>query len=371
MIRVLHIVHSMNRGGLETTLMNIFRNINRELIQFDFLVSIKDKGAYDDEIKSLGGNIYYVPPRSEGILQNRKQLKTFFENHNYYKIIHQHVSSLSYVKPLKYAMKNSIPVRIVHSRNTMEGGSFIHKYLHLWNQKKIKSYATDFFACSDLAAKWLYGKKQYNKGEYKIINNGIMTEKFIFNIKVRESIRKEFGIENKFVIGHVGRFHPQKNHLYLIDIFKNFFETTPNSVLLLIGDGALRNQIEEHIKKLNLTENVILTGVKENISELLQCMDIFVMPSFYEGLPGTIVEAQGAGLPCLISDKITRQVKITDLVHYESIDSDPSIWSNRIFQIINNFERRNTQSDLINAGFDMRYIAKELESFYLEKSINF
>jgi glycosyltransferase involved in cell wall biosynthesis len=358
----------MNRGGLETTLMNIFRNIDREFVIFDFLVLTKNKCAYDDEIRSLGGQIHYIPPRKQGLIKNRRALSEFFNEHKEYKIVHQHASSLSNIEPIIVARREQVPVRIIHSRNTRQGGSYFHKYLHLWNRRKIKSYATDYFACSDLAAKWLYGEKQYIEGEYTIINNGIETEKFVFNTDTRNRVRKEFGIYNKLVLANVGRLHPQKNHKFLLEIFKSVHESNPNTVLMLVGDGPLRNEIEDIIEELNLKEHVILTGVRKDIPSLLQAMDIFVMPSYYEGLPGAIVEAQGAGLPCLISDTITNQVQITDLVHFASLNETSDIWREKVFNILSNSKRRDTRIELEKAGYDMSGIARDLQKFYLNKS---
>ncbi|WP_394238282.1 glycosyltransferase family 1 protein [Niallia oryzisoli] len=367
MLRVLHCVAGMGRGGVETTLMNIFRNIDRNLIQFDFLVTTKDKCDYDDEILSLGGRIHYVPSRKQGIMKSRKALYEFFSVHKEYKIVHQHVSSLSNIEAIKAAKRAGVPVRIIHSRNTQQSGSKLHKYLHLWNQRDIQSYATDYFACSDLAAKWLYGEKQFTNGNYKIINNGIQSDKFVFNSEMRDRLRKELGVEQKLVIGNVGRFNLQKNHMFLLDVFKSVNDANPNSLLLLIGDGALRGCIEDKIEELGLNANVILTGVRSDISDLLQAMDIFVMPSFYEGLPGTVIEAQGAGLPCLISDTITNEVHITDLVHYASLEDTAEKWRDIILNMTSDFHRRDTQSELVEAGFDMKSIAKELQEYYIDR----
>lgn len=368
MERVLQVVAGMGRGGVETTLMNIFRTLDRSKIVFDFLLQTDKKCDYHDEILSLGGRIYSVTPRNKSVLKNRKELNEFFGEHNDYKIVHMHVSSLSYVEPLKAAHRHGVPVRIIHSRNTKQGGkSRIHKYLHYWNQRNVKSFATDFFACSDLAAFWLYGKKQFEAGEFKIINNGIQVDKFVYNPQKREEMRSNLEISNKFAIVNVGRFYNQKNHMFLLDIFKNIHDKRSDSVLVLIGDGPLRQSVENKIEQLGLKESVILTGVRSDIPELLQAMDIFIMPSFYEGLPGTIVEAQGAGLPCLLSDTITKQVQITTLVDYISLDSDPEIWANRAMQMVDSNERRNTQQELKDAGFDMTTISKKLENFYISK----
>lgn len=365
MIRVLHILDSMNRGGIETTLMNIFRKIDKDKVVFDFLLQTDKKCDYSDEIEELGGKIYSVIPRKKGILKNKKELESFFATHKEYKIVHMHVGSLTYTMPLRIAKKYSVPIRIIHSRNTREGGHKIHKYMHLFNKIFIGNIATDFFACSDLAGKWLYPKKIINSSKYKIINNGIATEKFIYSEDVRKKIRKELKCENKLILVNVGRLHPQKNHMFLLEIFGELIKVNKQSMMYLIGDGKLRADIENKIKQMNLEKNIILLGKRENIYDLLQGMDIFVMPSFYEGLPGSVIEAQGAGLPCVISDTITKEVEITDLVNYLSINENPKVWSEKILEVVKTSKRRNTQREIKNACFDMEQIANDLQVYYL------
>ena len=296
MIRVLHVIASMNIGGAETFIMNVYRNIDRSKVQFDFLLHTDKNCAYNSEIISLGGKIFSIPSRNQGVLKNHYALNRFFKRNPKYRIVHQHLSSLSYIEPLKIASRYGVPIRILHSHSTREGGSILHKYIHNVNKLSVKKYATHYFACSDLAAKWIIGKKQYNAKEFTIINNGIETENFIYNTNIRKSMRDKLGIGDKFVVGHIGNFVYPKNHVFLIDIFKVIHQKDIKSILILVGDGKLRNEIEEKIINEGLKDSVILTGVRKDIPNLLQAMDVFIMPSFYEGLPVTLVEAQAAGL---------------------------------------------------------------------------
>jgi glycosyltransferase involved in cell wall biosynthesis len=364
MIRVLHVLSSMNRGGMETFIMNIYRNIDKKKVQFDFLLHTQEECAYNDEIRSLGGKIFSVPSRRNGVLKNRKALDNFFKEHPEYRIVHQHVSSLTYVAPLKIAKKNGVPVRIVHSHNTQQGGSRIHKYIHKYNQLFIESFATHYFACSNLAAKWLYPRKQY---KFILINNGIETEKFIYNTEIRDEYRKKFDIENKFVLGHVGRFSPQKNHDFLIDIFKEIHDENNDCVLMLIGDGELRTKIENKVKKLGLQNDVIFTGIRSDIAELYQAMDLFVFPSLYEGLGIVLIEAQASGLKCFTSNKVVpKDVNVTGLVNFLDLDKSAQYWANRI--MTNKNYRRNLTLDTIKgAGYDVYQIATNLQKWYEEK----
>lgn len=369
MIRVLHVVASMDRGGLETFIMNIYRNINRSLVQFDFLVHTEDECAYDREIISLGGKIYRVPSRRKGILKNRNELKKFFDKHNNYKIIHQHLSSLTYVQPLKIAKKYKIPTRITHSHNSNQSGNPIHQFLHSYNKIQIQSFATDFYSCSEVAASWLYPKKIYENGTYEVIKNAIDTREFKFNELTRKKIRRELNVCDKFVLGHVGRFAHQKNHALLVDIFKNVYSENQDSVLLLVGDGELRKDIEEKVERYNLKDSVIFTGVQSNISELLQAMDVFVMPSHYEGLPVTIIEAQTSGLPCVLSANITKEVEIVNNIQWCDISEKPSTWAKKILNV--NTEIREDRSDhVIRAGYDILNISQKIQEWYMNKYIS-
>jgi len=364
MIRVLHIVNCMNRGGLETFIMNVYRNIDRSKVQFDFLVHVDKEGAFDKEIKTLGGKIFFVPPRNQGILKNRKILNKFFKVHPEYKIVHQHVSSLSYIEPLKVAKIHRVPIRIVHAHSTQQGGNSLHKYIHLWNRIFINSYATHYFACSNSAARWLFGKKMFENGEYKIINNGIEISKYRYNPVKRIEVRKALGINNKFVLGHVGRFSYVKNHAFLIDLFKHICEISSDFVMLLVGDGELRENIETKIASYGLKNSVIITGIRNDVPDLLQAMDIFIFPSNYEGLPVALVEAQASGLPCLVSDNITRQVKITNNIEFIDLSSPISYWVSKINEIKRNYKRQDQSKQVIDKGFDIKKTAQHLQELY-------
>lgn len=368
MKRVLHVVSAMNRGGLETFIMNAYRNIDRNKIQFDFLVHTDKDGDYDQEIRSLGGTIYHVPSRNKGVLKNHKAIDRFFKNHPEYQVVHQHVSSLTYIEPLKAAKRHGVPTRIVHSHSTRQGGNFMHRYIHLWNRFFIKNIATDFFACSDLAAEWLYGKQKYRKDEYTLVNNGIDTEKYKFNEQVRLKIRRDLNIENKFVIGHVGRFAFPKNHDFLIEIYKAVSKLEPESVLLLVGDGELRDSIEKKCNSLGLGKKVIFTGVRSDIPDLLQAMDVFVMPSHYEGLPVTLVEAQASGLMCVVSNNITNQINITELINKISLESSAQYWANFIINSARIYKRNDTTNLIKDNGFDSSAVVEKLMESYTAKT---
>ncbi|MFW3332799.1 glycosyltransferase family 1 protein [Aerococcus viridans] len=370
MIRVLHVVGSMDRGGIETFLMNVYRNINRNEIQFDFLTHSEGNHAFDDEIRKLGGRIYTIPNRSKGIFKNKKSLDNFFKKHTEYQIVHEHSSSLSYIEPLKYAQKYGVPVRIIHSHSSRQSGKKINKYFHYLNRTKISNIATDFFAASDEAAKWLFDKEMFNTKNYHIIKNGIDTRNFLYNEQIREEVRQELNLsENQIVIGHVGRLTYAKNHLFLLELFRKYQEINPNSRLLLVGDGELKDYISNLVQELGLEKFVILTGSTSNVSSLLQAMDIFIFPSHFEGLGISLIEAQSTGLPCIASTNVPSEVRVTDNISFLNLDSNFEIWIEEINSMLNNNRRKSRNFEVINSGFDIKNVAKNLSVFYAN-SIN-
>lgn len=364
LIRVLHVLGGMNRGGAETMVMNLYRNIDHTKIQFDFVVHTKDKCDYNDEIKSLGGRIYSIPPYTgNNHLHYKEAWNKFFKEHSEYRIIHGHVRSTAAIY-LKIARKYNL-ITIAHSHNTSSGEGFTAIVKNIL-QYKIKYTADYFFACSEVAGKWLFGKKACNRENYFIINNAIETKDFIYNDNKRLDNRKKMRINDKFVIGHVGRFHIQKNHEFLIDVFKLIHDKNSNAVLILVGDGKNRQSIEKKVNYLRLNDSVIFTGVRPDIPALLQTMDVFVFPSLHEGLPVTLVEAQASGLPCIISDRITDEVKVTDLVKCLSLSKSAEYWSEEVLKYSQNFERTNTYTEIVESGYDIEAVSK----WYMEFCIS-
>ncbi|MCL2410685.1 MAG: glycosyltransferase family 1 protein [Treponema sp.] len=364
--RILHVLGNLDRGGAETFIMNIYRHIERSRIQFDFMVHTMDKWAYDDEILSLGGQIYRVPPyRIVNHVQYESEWSKFLKNNNSYKMIHGHMTSTASVY-LKLAKRKGITTAS-HSHNTSSGQG-VSAIIKDMLQVPLKSMADYLFACSMAAGKWCYGKDFHERTNFHMIQNAIDTEKFIYNPFVRNLKREELGIESKFIIGHIGRFNAQKNHSFLIDIFKNIYDQNRNAILLLVGDGVLRKNIEKKVEKLGLKDNVIFTGVRSDIPELLCAMDVFLLPSLYEGLPVTLVEAQANGLRCIISDVITQEAKVTNLLEYLPLQESASYWARKILEFEKGYERENMQKVMANAGFDIKNVAKWLEDFYCEVS---
>ncbi|WHY90971.1 glycosyltransferase family 1 protein [Neobacillus cucumis] len=364
-IRVLHVVVNMNRGGAETLIMNLYRNIDRSKVQFDFLTC--REGVFDSEIKELGGKIHRIPYINEvGHVRYIKSLNQFFSEHNYYSIVHSHLNRMSGFV-VRAAKKNGIKYCISHSHNTGGEGGILAKGYKWYSGLFIPSNSDYTFACSKAAAKWLYGKKST---EAKLLNNGIEPEMFLYQPDVRRIKRKEIGISDQFVIGHVGRFTKQKNHRFLIEIFAEFVKRNPNSTLILCGDGVLRNDTEKRVKELNIQDKVKFLGIRSDIHQLLQAFDIFLFPSLHEGLPVTLIEAQAAGIPCLISNEITREVDLgADLIKFLKL-TNKDLWVAELEKIMAQKINRDTPKlkMLRERGYDIKNTAKSLQDFYLAKS---
>lgn len=364
-IRVLIINYKMQCAGIESFIMNMYRNIDRSMVQFDFLVHYTQPQFYDDEIKRLGGRIYRLSIREDNnFLKYFMDLKRFFKEHNEYKIIHGHMESFG-VFYLKFARDAKIPVRIAHSHIAQKNSGLKGLVKNILN-KGYKKYATSLFACSEKAGEFVFG----NKETFTIYNNAIDAKRFKYDNSIRNLVRKELGVaEDVFVIGHVGRFNTQKNHAFLIEIMKEIIKKEPNAILLLIGEGDLEKTIKQKTCELCIDNSIKFLGVRNDVERLYQAMDVFVMPSLFEGLPIAGVEAQTAGLKCVLSDTITKETAITSNVEFVSLNDVPKIWAKEILKWKNAYDRRD-QSDLVaKAGYDIKQQAKNMQDFYLN-SIN-
>ena len=359
-IRVLQVVTYMGRGGLETMLMNYYRNIDRDKVQFDFLTHRDERWDYDDEIESLGGKIYHLPKLNPFSKSYLNALDKFFKEHKEYQIVHCHQDCLSGVV-LKVAKKNGVKFTIAHSHNANQDKNL--KYLiKVFEKRKIPKYADKLFACGDEAGRWMF-----NTDNFEVLHNAIDTDLYTYNKEKADKVKKEFGIENKFVVGHVGRFSTQKNHEFLIDVFNEVQKVKEDSVLMLVGDGDLRPEIEQKVRDLQIENKVIFTGVRSDVNDLMQGMDVFLFPSLYEGLGIVLIEAQAAGLRCVISDTIPKDGVLTDDVTCISLAQSPVVWANEILKY-QKYKRSNNKEIIKKADYDIKNNAKTLEQFYIENA---
>ena len=360
MLRVLQIVTYMGRGGLETMLMNYYRHIDRNKVQFDFLVHRDFEADYDSEIKALGGRIYHISRLIPWSVKYRKELKHFFGEHPEYKIVHVHQDCLCSVA-LQCAKECGVPVRIAHSHS----GSAVKnlKYpIKLYYMKQIPKYATHMFACGKQAGDWMFSGKKYT-----IIRNAIDAKRYQYSTLEDEGVRKEWGLLGKNVIGHVGNFTPAKNHAFLFEIFKEISKRNSESTLLLVGGGDGLSNAKTLADTMGIAEKVIFTGIRSDVHRLMQAMNVFVFPSLYEGLPVTMIEAQASALPCVISDHVSVECIVTEgLVTVKKLDESPAEWAEHILQRINQ-TRQDHICEVKASGYDINTEAKRLEELYLQK----
>lgn len=347
-----------NPGGVESLIMNYYRHMDRERIQFDFLCNT-EVVAYEDEIKSLGGRVFRVPARRDNRKAFVRALDGFMKQYAaQYQTIWVNVCSLANIDYLKYAKKYGIPKRIIHCHNADNGDSFLRGLLHKRNRRAVRGYATDFWTCSDQAVDWFFGSDIRKEASYRVIHNAVDLETYAYREEIRGEYRKKLGIEDKKVIGHIGRFHFQKNHAYLAEVFQQVLKKEPSACLLLIGQGDLMETIKDKVRELGVEEQVLFLGVRQDIACLYQAMDCFVLPSVFEGVPLVGVEAQAAGLPCVFSDCITRELALGNNIAFLPLDQKEK-WVKAILTAFKMSRVDNTGGLKAN-GYDIMTEAKKM-----------
>lgn len=361
-IRVLQVGMSPYYGGTESFLMSQYRAIDKKKIQFDFLNVYNEKIACQDEIETLGGHIYYLDmARHHGLRSYYKNLDEFFaKNARQFDVIHCNFQSLINTDVLKYAKKYGIKVRIAHAHNSGYGTepNLKQKLLIGVNQRTLGLYATHYFACSSLAAKWMFGK------DAVIIKNAIDTKKYLYSEKIREEIRRQMGLEGQYVVVFVGRLDPQKNPIFMLEIFYELKKMKPAAKLLVVGDGILSEEMHVKIKELDIVDSVTMLGNRNDVNQLLQAADAFLLPSKFEGLGIVLIEAQAAGLPTFTSkDVVPAEAKITDLLTFISLDNSAKQWAEIISKYRIN-RRINTKDSVCMSGYDNVENAVKLSEIY-------
>lgn len=366
-VKILQIGMTSNIGGLETYLMQQFDCINSAKLKYDFVnITSENEIVFKDKILGSGSKIYNICSRHKNPLKHYWQwTNLLIDVSKEYKAIVLNSNSLEYVFPMFIAKIFGIPLRIMHSHNS----GFEHpiglkrKVLIFLNRMLMNFSVTDYFACSNSAGKWMFG----NNKLFYVIHNAIDSDKFIFDIEKKNLVQEKLNLTGQFVIGHVGRFTYQKNHEFLIKIFNEFHKLNNDSKLLLVGnyvgDDFYWNKAKEYVVKLGLSDKVLFLGMRNDIPDLMQAMDCFVLPSKFEGLPLVGVEAQAAGLPCFFSDTITNELGITDLAHFISLDTAPAKWAEKILQN-GNIYRKNMSKEISAAGYDIKTEIKKIEDFY-------
>jgi len=363
-IRVLQVLGRLNRGGAESMIMNLFRGVDREKVVFDFVIHTKEHCDFTDEVLSLGGRIYSAPRYNvKNHFAYKKWWNNFFKDHPEYKVIHGHMYSIAsiYLKiAKKYGLKT---ISHSHTSSAKTGFNGVVKRII---QAPLKNIPDWLFACSDNAGRWLYGDSVGKRKNYILLKNAIEIQKYVYSPEICKKIRSELNIEDKFVVGHIGRMFPAKNHLYLLEIFKAFLQKKEDSVLLLVGDGPSRKEIEDKAQSLGVREKVVFAGVRSDVNEVLQAMDCFVFPSLYEGLGIVVIEAQCLGLPCFINENLPRELYINDNVYGISLKETPKEWAKIILEKRDRkISEEVAKENVKKAGYDVNATAKMLEDFYI------
>ena len=362
-IRIAQIMGKWVGGGVEAVVMNYYRHIDRKKIQFDFICDEDSTNIPYDEIEKLGGRIILIPPYQK-VFKYHNKLKKVLKDGNY-AIVHSHINTLS-VFSLFAAKCANVPVRIAHSHSTTNKKEKKKNFLKIVLKPFVKIFATEYFSCTEHAGKWMFGSKAIQNNKVYILNNAIDLEKFQFDLNIRKLLRKELKIDdNTFVIGHVGRFVKQKNHSFIIDIFNEYQKNNNNSLLVLIGQGPLENEIKEKLANYNILDKVLFLGQKENISDYYNVFDFFLFPSLYEGLGMVLIEAQVNGLNCLASTEVPKIAKISSTVEFLSLETKAKKWATAISCVNKNYDRNVDKNLFTKSGYDINAEALKLQKKYL------
>ena len=362
-IRIASVIGRYIGGGVEAVTINYYRNIDKNKVQLDFICDEDSTNIPYEEIERMGGKVIIIPSYSKPF-KYHKALKRVLKEGNY-KIIHSNINTLS-VFSLFAAKCAGVPVRIAHSHSTTNKKEKKKNLMKQVLRPFSKVFATDYMCCSELAGRWLFGNKEYDKGNVYLLNNAIDLDKFKYKESLRKTKRKELGIkDDTLVIGHIGRFVAQKNHDYLIDIFNEIHKKNNNAILLLAGQGPLMEDIKNKVKELNLEDSVKFLGQRNDANELYQAFDVFLLPSLYEGLPVVGVEAQAAGLLCYLSDDMTKETKVLDITKFMSLNNTPEEWADNILDDVKKYKRIDTSKEMTAKNFNIKEEAKKLEEYYL------
>lgn len=358
MIKVLHTIPAMDGGGADRILYDYTIRMLDDF-QVDFIVHSEFEGILEKDLISRGCQVFHIPALRKNKKEYKKRIQEIIRNGNY-DIIHV---SQGYrgVYFLHYAKKYGVKIRIAHSHMAYIPESFKETMIRKVATLYVKRCATALFACGNDAAKWMWGKKVFNNGKIYIMKNAIHAEQFSFSSEKRERIRREYNITDKFVVGNVARFSYQKNHEFLIKIFAEVKEANPNAVLMLIGRGELENDIKKQVEELGLTDSVLFMGVRNDVPDLLNAMDVFALPSRFEGLPVTLIEVQANGLPAVISSCVTKEMAISDDFYFLPLSQPISEWADSIVK-----NKRKDSANLIeNTAYDLRVASDGLKNKYL------
>ena len=361
-IRILEIVNVMDRAGLETMLMNHYRNIDRDVIQLDFLTHRSVAGAYDDEIRELGGRVFHAPRLyPQNCLAYRRYMRSFFSEHDY-PVVHSHIDAMS-AFPLAMARSCRVTVRVAHSHNDSVDRDIKYPIKQI-ARKRLPRIATHYWACSEAAGAFLFGEE--NRSKLHIVKNAIDISDFAFDSDVRSSARAELSVaDNQLVIGHVGRFSAVKNQEFLVDVLASLVEQGEDAVLVFVGEGGLRDKVEQKAISAGLFDRVRFLGLRDDVSRLMQAFDLLVFPSLHEGIPLTLIEAQASGLPVLASDRVSIEALVLPNCAQMSLVELPGAWAVKASALARSGRATGCVEALSDAGYEIKRSARALQESYL------
>lgn len=363
MIRVAVIMGKMDSGGKKNLVMEYYRHIDRSKVQFDFICDSDSQAIPEEEINALGGRVYRIRPY-QNIFANMFDMQRICRKNNYL-IMHAYNSTMN-LFPMFIAKINGVPVRISESLSMAHEGdwkTFLKKILRPMS----KCFANYYMSCGDDCGRWQFGNKLFDQGRVDVFKTVINTEFNSYNYEIREKVRKEFGWEEKIVIGHIGRFTPQKNSVHLIEIFAAIAKKEPKAVLCLIGDGELKEEMFAKIKDLDIEKQVDYFGRREDIQQFYNAMDVFLLPSLYEGLPVVGLEAESCGLPMFFSTEVTLEANACELGHYVGLNESVETWATEILEAAktNMLVRKSHAKEVADAGFDSASEALRMQNYYI------
>lgn len=360
MIRILHVLSSLDAGGVEKLLQNYYERLDREQFHFDFIVHGRRKGMLEDFFRQQGSRIFHVVPKSLNPVGNFRQMKRIIRS-GHYDVVHCHQDVMSAV-PLYLAAGSGVPVRIAHSHVAdVPGKKLIKRSL----KGVMKASATHYMACSEPAGTWLFGARIVGGARFRVLKNAIDERSFLFRMDLRQQVRKELGIGGTFVVGSVSRFTFEKNHEFLLEIFREVLKREPAAVLLLVGDGPLKNKVLGRAGQMGIRDRILFLGIRPDVGRLMQAMDVFVLPSRYEGFGMVLLEAQVSGLPCFASRHVVpAECNVTGEVEYIPLERGAGVWAERILR--RRDAERHDNSQVIRAGgYEIGSAAAGLEEYYL------
>ena len=362
-VRVAQVIGKVVKGGVEAVVTAYDREMDHEEILFDYYIDADSTESLPEDILRSGARCFVIPPYRQLPRYIMALVRAFRRER--YRIVHVHMNTLS-VFALSAAWAAGVPVRICHNHSTAHRGEGRRMWLKLLLRPFARTFATDLFACGDYAGRWLYGRKAMERGEVTVVRNAIDVRRFVYDPDVRASVRRRAGWDGAFVVGHIGRFMPQKHHVFLLEIFRCVHAHREGALLLLVGDGPLRGEMEARARDLGIGDAVIFAGTTDRPEDLYQAMDVFCLPSLFEGNPVAAIEAQASGLCVIASSEVSQEARVTDRMRFLPLSAPPEQWAEELLRCEGE-DRPDLSKEMTESGYDIRRESGDLERYYLSR----